>query len=117
MVVCIPIVDDQALASRVSAHFRAAPLFLLFDTDAKQGRVLVNDRAARHRGRCEPVPALASERIDAYLVGGIGRRALSELEASGAKVFAVRGGTAAEALTAFVEGRLERVSAAAREDG
>ena len=90
MKVCIPVTEDLGLQSPVCGHFGSAPAFLLVDTESSAHRVLVNGNAHHEHGRCAPIALFGGERIDAFVVGGIGAGALSKLLASGAAVY--RGG-------------------------
>lgn len=105
MKVCIPITEDRGLQSPVCGHFGSAPAFLLVDTDKKAHRVLVNTNAHHEHGHCAPLALFGEERIDAFVVGGIGAGALSKLLSSGASVYRGRLGPAA-AVLADLEGAM-----------
>ena len=112
MNVCIPISEDRGLASPVCGHFGSAPAFLVVDTETRSHRVLANTNAHHEHGHCTPIALLASERIDAFVVGGIGAGALANLLATGAAVYRGALGPATSALEALASGALPSVSPA-----
>ncbi len=101
MQLCVPVVEDRGLASRVSGHFGSAPAFMIVDTDSNVCRVIVNNNAHHAHGMCHPLAALAGEHIDGMVVGGIGMGALMKLQAAGITVYQATRPTVGEAVTAF----------------
>jgi predicted Fe-Mo cluster-binding NifX family protein len=112
MNVCIPISEDRGMESPVCGHFGSAPAFLLVDTETRAHRVLANTNAHHEHGHCAPIALLSSERIDAFVVGGIGGGALARLLSTGAAVYRGGAGSVAEALEAMAKGGLETVTPA-----
>lgn len=112
MKVCIPISEDRGLESPLCAHFGSAPAFLLVETASRAHRVLANGDAHHDHGHCAPIAMLASERIDAFVVGGIGAGALGRLQAMGAAVYRGSPGPASAAVAALAGGELPRVDPA-----
>jgi predicted Fe-Mo cluster-binding NifX family protein len=110
MKICIPISEDRGAESPVSAHFGSAPAFLLMDTDSRTHRVLINGNVHHDHGHCAPIAMLAAERVDAFVVGGIGAGALANLLATGAAVYRGGRGTASEAAAALAAGTLRAVT-------
>jgi predicted Fe-Mo cluster-binding NifX family protein len=106
MQLCVPVIEDQGLNSRVSAHFGSAPAFMIVDTDSGNCRLIVNNNAHHAHGMCQPLAALAGQAVDGILVGGIGMGALMKLQAAGIEVFRAGHATVAEAVAAFKEGTL-----------
>ena len=45
MQICIPVVEDKGLQSRVSAHFGSAPAFMIVDTESGACRAIANTDA------------------------------------------------------------------------
>lgn len=109
--ICIPVVDDRGLESRVSGHFGSAPGFLLVDPETGACRLLPNHNEHHAHGMCQPLAAIAGEPVDAIVVGGIGMGALMKLQAAGIAVFRATRPTAAEIVEAFKAGTLEPVDA------
>ncbi len=120
MRVCIPVVDDHGLDSRVSGHFGSAPGFLLVDSDTGACRLLANRNEHHAHGMCNPLAALAGEAVDAAVVGGIGTGALMRLQAAGITVYRADRPTVSEVLAGFNAGTLEAIDgdgACASHDG
>jgi len=107
MNLCIPVTADRGLESPVSGHFGSAPLYLLVDSETRATRTLSNARAVHEHGACRPLDALAGERIDAFLVGGIGAGAIMKLQSAGIRVFRATAPTASVCLDAFLRNELE----------
>lgn len=110
MKICIPVSEDRGLESPVCGHFGSAPAFLLVDSDARSFRILENTNDHHEHGRCVPVAMLAAERVDAFVVGGIGAGALSKLLAMGAAVYRSAPVPASAALEALAAGSLRAVN-------
>lgn len=106
MNVCIPITDDQGLASEVCAHFGSAAAFLLVDTDSGACRAVANRNQHHGHGMCAPLASLQGERIDAIVVGGIGGGALGKLAAAGIQAYLAEHATVRETVDALVAGTL-----------
>ncbi len=109
MNVCIPVLRDEGLQSRVSPHFGSAPMFLLIDTETSQTTVIDNQNEHHEHGMCSPLQSLAGHDIDSIVVGGIGMGALNKLLAARIKVYQSHLRTAEETLAAFRDGSLHEV--------
>jgi len=59
---------------------------------------------------CQPLDALAGQAVDAIAVGGIGRRALARLQATGITVYLADRPTVAATVEALGRGELRAVS-------
>ncbi len=111
MRLCIPITEDLGLQSAVSAHFGSASFFMIVDTGSGDFRAIPNHNSHHGHGMCQPLSALAGEKVDAMIVGGIGVRALGKLQALGIQAFLAEYPTVGEAVTAFKAGKLTPVTA------
>jgi predicted Fe-Mo cluster-binding NifX family protein len=109
MQICIPVIEDRGLDSRVSGHFGSAPAFMIVDTESLVCRAIGNNNQHHAHGMCQPLAALAGEAVDGIVVGGIGMGALMKLQAAGITVFRAEHPTVAEAISAYKEGRLQPV--------
>ena len=109
MNVCIPIAKDRGLESKVFPHFGSAPMFLVVDTESRSCRAISNAGALHAHGACSPLTALAGERVDRVIVGGIGPGALARLAASRIPVHQAGAVTVGEALEALAAGALQEV--------
>jgi predicted Fe-Mo cluster-binding NifX family protein len=101
MKVCFPVEADQGLNSKVYGHFGSAPLFILFDTETRTVSSLNNRDADHAHGQCSPVDALNGEKVDAIIVGGIGKGAINKLSAMNIKVYSAAKKTVEENLGVF----------------
>ena len=110
MQICIPVIEDRGLESRVSGHFGSAPAFMIVDTESLVCRAIGNNNQHHAHGRCQPLAALAGEEVDGIVVGGIGMGALMKLQAAGITVFRAEHPTVAEAVCAYKDGRLQPVA-------
>jgi len=106
MNICIPVDEDNGLASRVCAHFGSAPLFMIVDTDGESCRAIPNHNQHHGHGMCMPLEALQGESLDGMVVGGIGMGALNKLIAAGLRVYVSEHPTVAETVGAFKAGTL-----------
>jgi predicted Fe-Mo cluster-binding NifX family protein len=117
MNICIPVLDNRGTDSVVCEHFGSAPMLMLVDSETRACKPISTNadcdghhHGHGHVGGCAPVKLLAGEKVDAVVVGGIGRGALNQLQALGLAVYQARGGTVADALEALRENRLALVA-------
>jgi predicted Fe-Mo cluster-binding NifX family protein len=110
MKICIPVEDNNALDSRVCAHFGSAPFFLIVDTDTAECDSIVNTGAHHAHGMCQPLALLDGKHIDGVVVGGIGRGALFKLQAAGVGVYLSEYPTVRETVAAYRVGTLRPVT-------
>jgi predicted Fe-Mo cluster-binding NifX family protein len=110
--VCIPVIEDQGLKSRVNPHFGSAPMFVVVETESGSCRAIPNGNQHHEHGGCQPLRALAGESIDSVIVGGIGMGAVEKLRAAGIRVFMSRLETVEETLAAFKDGSLAEATPA-----
>jgi predicted Fe-Mo cluster-binding NifX family protein len=106
---CIPVIEDRGLESRVSGHFGSAPGFMIVDTDSGQRELVTNTNAHHAHGMCQPLAALAGHAVDAVVVGGIGGGALMRLRSAGIVVYRASRPTVGELVAALAAGTLEEV--------
>jgi predicted Fe-Mo cluster-binding NifX family protein len=87
MKVCIPAVEEKGLDGMPHGHFGSATHFVIHDTDTGATDIIRNSNQAHEHGMCHPLAALDGRGIQAIVVGGIGFRALSKLQAGGMRVY------------------------------
>jgi predicted Fe-Mo cluster-binding NifX family protein len=87
MKICIPTEEQKGLESLAYGHFGSAPYFLIYDTVAKDYEILNNNEAEHEHGQCNPIQPLREKGVEAVLVGGMGARALMNLNNMGIQVF------------------------------
>lgn len=86
MKICFPIIEENGLKSVVNNHFGSTEIFLIYDTDTKTHSTVKNADTEHAHGACQPLKALNGQKVDAVVLGGIGRGALLKLNAIGIKV-------------------------------
>ena len=106
MNVCIPIVKDEGLASRISPHFGMAPCFLFVDSETRSFRAMANERAGQRGNGREVADRLLAEHVDAVVVAGIGPGAMSHLERFGARLYGASTRSVADVLEELSKGTL-----------
>lgn len=110
MKICMPTETDQGLEAAVMAHFGSAPFFTIYDTDTKGFEHIGNRNLHHMHGGCQPLLALNGRAVDVVICGGMGARAVQKLGAGGIKAYKVKGATAKEALTNYLEGQLNPIT-------
>jgi len=112
MKVCIPAVEEKGLEGMPHAHFGSATHFVIHDTDTGATDIIRNSNQAHEHGMCHPLAALDGRGIDAIVVGGIGLRALSKLQAGGMRVYRSAPRSIGENIELLKAGKLEEVTPA-----
>ena len=112
MKLCIPTVGAEGLTATVSEHFGSAPCFTIYDTDAQSINVIENKNLHHSHGACQPLNALSGQEIDAVVCGGMGARALINLNRGGIRAYLGKAGTVQDILTAFAKGDLPEITPA-----
>jgi len=110
MKLCFPVTDNLGMDSQIFEHFGSAPMFLL--VDSQTGEILENsnrDKGHTH-GNCQPLRALAGMTVDAIVVGGIGKGALTGMNQAGLKVFQACPGTIADNLAHMATEKLKELT-------
>jgi predicted Fe-Mo cluster-binding NifX family protein len=105
-IVCFPIVENRGLLSPVSPWLSAAPMFLLVDTETLAFRAIPNDPQRQKDRGCDPCEALGDADVDCVIVGEIEGKALGDIARRNVPVYGGAAGNAADALAAFIAGRL-----------
>lgn len=110
MKLCIPLKEDKGLESIPYNHFGSAPLFMIYDNETEEVKVIANNDLHHQHGMCHPEKALGGEPVDAILVAGIGAGALKKLQLKEIKVFKVENGTVLDNINLLKEGKLTEFS-------
>lgn len=87
MKVAVPVERDEGLDSKLYGHFGSAPFFAVFDSETGGLDVIANDHAQHEHGQCTPSNALTAMNVKGVLCLGMGRRAISKLNAAGISVW------------------------------
>lgn len=112
MRICIPVEGTaRGNEERVYGHFGSAPNFAVVDTAEGTVEFLANANGHHEHGACNPVGAVAGKAVEAVVTGGMGRRAVELLNASGIRVFRTDAETVREVVNAFAAGEIEELTA------
>lgn len=106
MKIAFPTEDDRGIDSIVYGHFGSARDFIVVETEGEAVKTAINRDVEHQHGQCNPLQALGGNTVDAVVVGGIGRGALSKLLSVGVKVYRAVEGTVQENLKLIKSGRL-----------
>jgi len=107
MKLCFPVLKDEGMESTVYNHFGSAPMFVVIDTVTNNISTIVNRDQHHQHGACNPIKALDDKKIDAIVVGGIGRGALTRLNQSAIRVFQAGSGNIKENIAMFTAQQLQ----------
>jgi predicted Fe-Mo cluster-binding NifX family protein len=110
MRLCMPTLEVGARSARLSPHFGRAPFFIFVDSESGGMITVPNPDASHTHGRCRPIPDLEHQGVDAVVCLGLGRRAWEGLNERGIPVLLAAQRTVGEALSAFRDGDLSRVT-------
>ena len=110
MKLCFPVTDNQGMDSQIFEHFGSAPMFLLVDSQTGEIHEQANRDKGHTHGNCQPLRALAGLTVDAIVVGGIGKGALTGINQAGLKVFQAHPGTIADNLAQMATEQLNELT-------
>ncbi len=112
MKICIPVVEDNDIQSKLSGHFGSAPYFLVYDDSSEDVRVVDNSNDHEAHGQCMPVNLLKDMQVDIVVCNGMGLRALENLKNMDIRVFRPLEQylTAEEIIAAAAEGKLQELA-------
>ena len=91
MRISVPIQKDMGMKSEAYGHFGSAPMFAIYDTDAKKLEIDENTNKHHEHGKCSPASSLTDNNVDILVTGGIGMRALQKVMVAGVKVYKTTG--------------------------
>ena len=110
-IVCIPVEDDRGLTAPVARGLDTAAALLLVDASTLEFRVVSNAPQRRRERGCDPCEALDDAQVDAVIVGVIEADALARLVRRRLPIYVGAHGTASNALSDYLSGRLRSVVA------
>ncbi len=87
MIIAFPTNAPNQLESIVYNHFGSAENFILVDTVNNTVKTINNEDKDHEHGHCQPLNALGGQKVDAVVVGGIGKGALLKIVNQGIKVY------------------------------
>lgn len=130
--ICLPVIRDEGLDSKLSKHFGRAPYHLLVDTKTGETELLIKLLTGQARTqchakgqglgagggvsfepstqsdheKCQPVEPLLERKVSAVLCQGVGRGAYEKMKRYGISVWITKADTAGEALQDWRDGKL-----------
>ncbi len=110
MKICMPIMNDDGMGSKVYAHFGSAPFFGFYDTETEKFEAVDNSNQHHEHGTCNPIGQLEGHNVDIVITGGMGRGAIMKLNTGGIKVFMLDGETVKDAVQNIIDGRLTEMT-------
>jgi len=110
MKLCIPIKVSNGLKSEVYSHFGSSSAFIIYDTSNRNFELLDNSDQDHVHGQCHPLNSINDKNIEAVIVGGIGARAISKLQANNIKVFQSEPGTVEQNVDLFNKSLLKELT-------
>jgi predicted Fe-Mo cluster-binding NifX family protein len=112
MKICIPTETQDGKQAQVYAHFGSAPYFTIYDTEKDTVEIINNANEHHSHGMCHPMASLTGKNIDAVVCGGMGARAVQNLNEGGVKTYRAVPGTVADIIGQFSKGGLEEITIA-----
>ncbi len=113
-IVCIPVSDDRGLRAPVAPSLDTAPVLLFVDASTLAHRAFPNEAQRRRSRGCDPCEALDDATMDAVIVASIDEGTLERLARRGVPVLGGASGTAADAISAYMAGKLRVLAGPAR---
>ena len=107
MIIAIPSMKPGGMDAKVSAHFGHCEVFTIIDIEGnKIKRVEILENDADEHNCMQPVSRLSKAKVEALLIGGIGRNPLLGFNQSGIRVYIGASGTVRESVSDFLNGYL-----------
>ncbi len=101
--------EGNTLNSKIAKRFGEAPYYLIYNSDTKETEARVNPgHDDNHSGLID----LVNEGVLYYIVGNTGPNAFDVLNNRNAELYLARGTVAKDALDAFLNKKLERLTKA-----
>jgi len=109
MKICIPTMGNKGLDDFVGEHFGRVPTYTIVDIDTNEVKVITN--TSEHMGGIGyPPEIMAREGVNVLVCKGLGRRAIGMFVETGIDVYIGASGTVKDAISAFKQGRLQKVA-------
>jgi predicted Fe-Mo cluster-binding NifX family protein len=110
MKICIPTETGKGRAAKVYGHFGSAPYFTIYDTEKDAFEIINNPNQHHMHGTCHPMSVLVGKNIDVVVCGGLGVRAIQNLNEEGIKVYRATAGVVEEIISQYEHGRFEEIT-------
>ena len=106
MRICLPVIEDRGMDSRISEHFGKTPLFAFYD-DETQKLEIIKINGKHGGGRLTPAEIILAAGVDLLLCANLGSKAVQVLSNHGVDVLTGARGPIAEVLESFKKGELK----------
>ena len=115
MIYCIPSESTTGLAAPISGHFGRCSYFCIYDDQTEETATVANANTHDEHGQCRPLESIEGLGVNVVLAGGMGRGAVSRLNAAGIEVFCLSEATTdsltvGEMVEAYRTGNLVRLT-------
>lgn len=87
MIYCIPAEGTEGLSAPVSGHFGRCSYFVIHNDQSGETTTVANRNTHDEHGQCRPLDSIEGLGVNVVLAGGMGRGAVSRLNAAGIEVF------------------------------
>ncbi|AAB85666.1 conserved protein [Methanothermobacter thermautotrophicus str. Delta H] len=105
MKICIPVMEERGMDSKVSEHFGKTPLFAFYDDEVNELEIIKIE--GRHTGgRLTPAEIVVNSDADLLICTNMGSKAINLLRTHGVDVLMGARGTVAETLNLLKKGEL-----------
>jgi predicted Fe-Mo cluster-binding NifX family protein len=110
MRICIPTETDNGKTAKVCGHFGSAPFFTIYDDGKDTFEVIDNPNKHHVHGTCRPTSVLIGKNINIVVCGGMGVRAIQDLNKKGIRVYRATADIVEEVITRYEHGRFEEIT-------
>jgi predicted Fe-Mo cluster-binding NifX family protein len=101
--------ESNSLESKIAKRFGEAPYYLIYNSDTKETEARVNHG---HDDTHSELIDLVNEGVSHYIIGNTGPNAFNVLNERNAELYLARGTVAKDALDAFLNNKIERLTKA-----
>lgn len=107
MKICVPTMGNKGLEENIGEHFGRVPTYTIVDVENNKVKVVQN--TSEHMGGVGyPPEIMTKEGVTILVCRGLGRRAITMFNETGIKVYIGASGTVKDAVTAFLQGHLQK---------
>ena len=91
MIYCVPSETNQGIDAPVSDHFGRCAFFTIYNDETGETASVENRNTHDGHGECRPLDSISGYGVNAVLAGGMGRGAVTRLNADGIDVYRAEG--------------------------
>ncbi len=109
MKICLPVMDDLGLESRISSHFGSAPFYLLVDLGSYECRTIPNLARSKGECACDTFHSRILDEASGFIVHAMGRPAWMNLRRQSSPVFKAKERLVKQALDSYLKNQLSEI--------